>query len=172
MCLSPSLFHVFLEEIVSKTVEELTGNVYVQGLLVNNFRFADDIALIPDNGNKLQGLTNRLNTESVRFGIEISAGKSKTLVVGKTPETLRTPFKLSGEQLEQVKQFKYLGSSMPDSGRLTNEEKIRAAMAMSSLAKIDKFSKGQTISFGVQLRFFPIDCDFCFTLRMRILDIQ
>ena len=46
--LSPSLFNVFLEEIVSRKVEELTGGVCVQGLLVNNLRFADDIALITD----------------------------------------------------------------------------------------------------------------------------
>ena len=61
--LSPSLFSAFLEEIVSRKVEELTGGVCVQGLLVNNLRFADDIALITDNSNELQDLTNRLNTE-------------------------------------------------------------------------------------------------------------
>ena len=41
---------------------------------------------------------------------------------------------------------------MPDSGRSANEVKIRAAMAMSSSAKLDKLWKGQTISFGVKLR--------------------
>ena len=30
---------------------------------MNNLRFADDIALITDNSNELQDLTNRLNTE-------------------------------------------------------------------------------------------------------------
>ena len=67
---------------------------------MNNLRFADDIALITDNSNELQDLTNRLNTESTRFGMEIIAEKSKTLAVGETPETLRTPVKLSGKQLE------------------------------------------------------------------------
>ena len=47
--LSPNLSNVFLEGIGSKKVEELTGGVCVQGLLVNNLRFADDIALITDN---------------------------------------------------------------------------------------------------------------------------
>ena len=41
---------------------------------------------------------------------------------------------------------------MPDPGRSTNKVKIRAAMAMSSLAKMDKLWKGQTISVGVKLR--------------------
>ena len=41
---------------------------------------------------------------------------------------------------------------MPDSGRSTNEVKIRAVMAMSSSAKSNKLWKGQTISFGVKLR--------------------
>ena len=58
------------------------------------------------------------------------------------------------EQLEQVKQFKYLGRSMPGSGRSTNEVKIRAAaMAMSSLAKMDKKGKGQTT---VEPRYFKV----------------
>ena len=73
--------------------------------------------------------------------MEINAENSKTLVVGKTPETLRTPIALSEKQLEQVKQFRYLGCGMPDSGRSTNEVNIRAAMAMSSLAKTDKLWK-------------------------------
>ena len=58
------------------------------------------------------------------------------------------------EQLEQVKQFKYLGRSMPGSGRSTNEVKIpAAAMAMSSLAKMDKKGKGQTT---VEPRYFEV----------------
>ena len=65
---------------------------------MNNLRFADDIALTTDNSNELQDLTNRLNTESTRFGMEISAEKSKTLVVGETLEILRTPVNLSGKQ--------------------------------------------------------------------------
>ena len=72
---------------------------------MNNLRFADDTALIKDNSSELQDFTNRLNTESTRFGMENSAEKSKIFVVGKTPETLRPPVKLSGKQLEQVKQF-------------------------------------------------------------------
>ena len=147
--LSPSLFNVFLEETVSRRVKELIGGVCVQGLQVNNLRFADDIALITDESNELKLLTNRLNTESTRFRVENSAEKSKTLAVGKT---LRTPVKLSLKELEQVKQFKYWACSMPDSGRSTNKGKIRAVMAMSSLAKMDKSWKGQTISFRVKLR--------------------
>ena len=54
-----------------------------------------------------------MNTESTRFRVENSAEKSKTLAVGKTPETLRTPVKLS--------QFKYLACSMLDSGRSKNK---------------------------------------------------
>ena len=72
---------------------------------MNNLRFADDTALIKDNSNELQDFTNRLNTESTRFGMENSVEKRKTFVVGKTPETLRPPVKLSGKQLEQVKHF-------------------------------------------------------------------
>ena len=124
---------------------------------MNNLRFADDIALITDNSSELQDITNRLNTESTRFGMEKSAEKITIFVVGKTPDTLRPLVKLSSEQLEQVKLFKYLSSSMPDLGRSANEVKIRATMAMSSPVKMDKLWKDQNISF---------DCDFCPTIRL------
>ena len=51
----------------------------------------------------------------------ISGDKSKNLVIGKTPGTLGTPVKLPGKQLVQVKQFKYLGCNMPDTGKSINE---------------------------------------------------
>ena len=98
--LLPNLFNVSLEEIGSRKVEESTGGVFVQGLLVNNLRFVDDTALTTNNSNELQDLTNKLNTESTRSGMEIRAEKSKTLAVGETPETLRTHVNLSGKQLE------------------------------------------------------------------------
>ena len=92
-----------LGEIVSRTVE-VTGGVCVQGLLGNNLRFADDDALITDNSNEIQDLIkrSRLNTESTRFGMEISTEKSKTLVVGKTPETLEHLFSYLGNSKSWV----------------------------------------------------------------------
>ena len=149
--LAPIIFNVFLEEIVSRSVEESTDGFCVQGLLVNNlrYRFADDIALIADNNSELQDLTNRLNTESTKLGMKISAEKSKTLVVGKTSETLRSPVKLSEKQLEQVENLTYLGCNMT---RSTNEVKIRAAMAVSSFVEMDKLWKSRKISFGVKLK--------------------
>ncbi|KAK2552755.1 putative RNA-directed DNA polymerase from transposon BS [Acropora cervicornis] len=139
------------KEIVSRSVEESTGGFCVQGLLVNNlrYRFPDDIALIAGNNSELQDLTNRLNTESTRLGMKISAEKSKTLVVGKTSETLRSPVKLSQKQLGQVENLKYLGCNMT---RSTNEVKIRAGMAMSSFVEMDKLWKSRKISFGVKLK--------------------
>ena len=48
---------VFLGDIVGRSVEESTDGVCVQGLLVNDLRFADDIALIT-NSSEVQDLTN------------------------------------------------------------------------------------------------------------------
>ena len=43
---------------------------------------------------------------------------------------------------------------MPDTGRSTNEVKIRAAMAMSSLIQMDKLWNRQKISLGVNRDYY------------------
>ena len=57
MCFVAKSFQCLSGEDISRTVEELTGGFCVQGLLVNNLRFADDIALITDKSNELKVLT-------------------------------------------------------------------------------------------------------------------
>ena len=41
--LSPTLFNIFLERIISDALEEHDGNVSLRGRIIINLRFADDI---------------------------------------------------------------------------------------------------------------------------------
>ena len=51
--------------------------------LINNLRLADDIHLIASNPDDLADPTERLDTTSRKYGMEISSEKSKSRVTGR-----------------------------------------------------------------------------------------
>ena len=81
--LSPTLFNLFLERILSDALDEFDGGVSRAGRRIVELRFADDIDLMEGSEDGLQEVTRRVEDTSKRFGMEISAEKSKVMVVGK-----------------------------------------------------------------------------------------
>src|SRR6218665_3702609 len=57
--------------------------VKLNGRLLDNLRFADDIDLMADMKERMQDLTNRVNKSSKRMGLKINAEKTKTMAIGK-----------------------------------------------------------------------------------------
>ena len=47
---------------------------------------------------------------------------------------------MNGQQLEEVASFKYLGSTLTKDDRFTSEIKIRLAIALSAMTKLEKIS--------------------------------
>ena len=82
--LSPDLFNLILE-IVMRLAEKAGSDtgVKLNGRLVDNLRFADDIDLLADLKESLQDLTNSVDKSSKRMGLKINAEKTKTMAIGK-----------------------------------------------------------------------------------------
>jgi len=85
--MSADLFNLLLE-IVMRLAERGEGEVgvMINGMTLNNLRFADDINLIADTEGNLQQLTDRIDGSSRRMGLRINTGKTKTM--GKQHEAL------------------------------------------------------------------------------------
>ena len=54
--LSPTLFHIFLERIMSDALEEHDGKVSIGGRNITNLRFADDIDALAEEEQELEAL--------------------------------------------------------------------------------------------------------------------
>ena len=52
--LSPQLFNILLEAVMLYAIHDTKIGVRVQGQLINNLRFADNIVLIADNDRDLR----------------------------------------------------------------------------------------------------------------------
>ena len=104
--LSPCLFNLFLEQIMTETLHNFEGTIAVGGRKVSNLRFADDIDLLASYIAELDELTRRLDKASAAFGRKISADKSKILCMG--VKGVQPVIGVKGGKLEVVQTFKYL----------------------------------------------------------------
>ena len=139
--LSPTLFNILLEQIMTDALDNHAGSVSIGGQIVTNLRFADDIDLIAGTECELADLVTRLDKAAARYGMVISADKSKVMTNRKTPMTTR--IMVADSQLETVEQFKYLGSILNNEGSKT-EVLSHAAQTLAALTKLKP--EGQTIN--------------------------
>ena len=82
---------------------------------VNNLRFADDIDGLAGSQEELTELIRRLDESCSKYGMEISAEKTKVMSNVHVKD-LQTQFKVKDSVLEIVNQFIYLGALVTDNG--------------------------------------------------------
>ena len=105
--LSPTLFNIFLERIMTDALEDLKGTVSIGGRTITNLCSADNIDGLAGEKGKLANLVECLDKASTAYGIEISAEKTKLMT---NISGINTEIKVNGQKLETVTSFKYLGS--------------------------------------------------------------
>ena len=112
--LSPTLFNILLERIMTDALEDHAGTVSIGGRTITNLRFADDIDGLAGTETELANLVERLDKTSAHYGMQISAEKTK--LVTDNINGISSTIKVSGEKLETVQSFKYLGAIVTDEG--------------------------------------------------------
>jgi len=147
--LSPTLFNIFLERIMSEALHDHQGSVSIGGRTITNLRFADDIDGLAGTEQELANLVQRLDETSSRFGMEISAEKTKLMTNSGKP--LTTKITVNGQELETVSQFKYLGSIITEAGSKT-EVISRAAQTAAAMAKLRPIWRDKNIRLKTKLK--------------------
>ncbi|GFO35505.1 endonuclease-reverse transcriptase [Plakobranchus ocellatus] len=112
--LSPTLFNIFLERIMTDALEDHCGTVSIGGRPIINLRLADDINGLAGNECERASLVEQLDKASSNFGMEINAEKTKIMTNSK--ESSKKEIKVNGQILESVTKLKYLGSIISDEG--------------------------------------------------------
>jgi hypothetical protein len=126
--LSPYLFNLFVEEIIDKYKRNSKG-ISINGKKIHCIRFADDIALVSESEKDMQRSLTTLTKILQEYQMKINANKTKTMVVTKAKEIPLVKLEIENNLIEQVQQFKYLGSTITSDGRCLIEIRQRIAMA-------------------------------------------
>ena len=148
--LPPSLSSLYTEKIF-REVEDLSG-VTINGININNFRYADDTALLCFYPNDLQMLLDVCNEAGNPYGMEMNIKKTETMVVSKTSPSPRINITLEGSRIQQTNSITYLDSLITEDGRCEKEVKRRIEITRSAFIKMNKILTARRISIDTRKR--------------------
>ena len=104
--MSPLLFTALLEKVMEKMECEEHGGVKIQGQVIKDLRFSDDIDMLAKSEEDLQSQVTSVHEDSKRYGLQMNKKKTKVMVMGK--ENSDANIQVEGEEIECVNQFIYL----------------------------------------------------------------
>ena len=145
--LSPTLFNIFLERIMSVALEEHDGKVSIDGRNITNF--TDDIDALAEEEQELEALVETLDKTCT---MEISVEKTKLMT--NSANGIQREIKVKGQKLGIVTSFKYLGAVVSDDGSKP-EVLSRIAQATAALTKLKPIWKDNNISLGSKVKLMP-----------------
>ena len=132
--LSPLLFNIYDEAMVREAFDDIKEGVKIGGKLVKEIRFADDKCVIASTAKGLQKLVSSLDKVTESYGMKISIKKTKVMqITRKKKEDLKITIK--DQTLEEVDEFKYLGSMLTTDGSSQTEIRKRIAMGKQAFMK-------------------------------------
>ena len=152
--ISPLLFSIYAEVMMIEAfgdsanldeediaIEDFEDGIVVGGKIVRDVRFADDQGMVSGTERGLQKLMNKLNDTAKKFNMKINVQKTKTMVVSRN-EGRTVKIKIDDQEIEQVSNFKYLGSLISEDGRCLIDVKTRIALAKDAFNKRKEFLTG------------------------------
>lgn len=149
--LSPLLFNLYSEAIMSEALEGLEIGVKINGKVVNNLRYADDTVLIASSEKDLQILVNRVSECSLKAGLSINVSKTKFLVASGNRD-LNPKFQVGGTDLERVRMYKYLGAWVNEEWDCEQEIRTRIEIARACFKRMDKVLCSRNLSIKLRVR--------------------
>ena len=137
---SPTEFNLYAERIM-RTVENYEG-VMIGGKQITNLRYADDTTLLASTQERIRKFFKDLVQESARYDTYINAHK---IMVVSRQDNISVQVDHEGESLEQVHDFKFLGSYKLADRDCTKKIKRRIALARQKAVVLASIWKDRNI---------------------------
>ena len=147
--ISPILFNLY-SEYMMLDVQEKGKGIVIGGQNFTNLRYADDAVVISEEEAELQQMITTISDVCKEYGMEINVKKTKTMAICKTGN-LQCKIMINGTMLEQVPQYKYLGSWITEDGKCDYDIKTRIGIAKDAFWKHKELLKG-SINLAVKQR--------------------
>ncbi|CAK9801077.1 Retrovirus-related Pol polyprotein from type-1 retrotransposable element R2 (Fragment) [Anthophora plagiata] len=125
--LSPILFILLMSDMEEELKKGGWGGVKVGGEKVYTLAYADDIAVLAEDEEGMKGLVGRLERYLDGKKLEVNVEKTKVMRCKKGGgRRRRVRWRWKGKEIEEVRNYKYLGYVMTANGR--QEEHVRERM--------------------------------------------
>ena len=133
------MFTAALEEIFKRA--EMDGGINVNGMKLNNLRFADDIILFATSEDQLQETMKNLNDEGKKDGMIMNKKKTKIMCNKTAKKSARSGISVNNEVLEEVNEYQYLGRLMTSENEIGAEVDKRIKIGWQKFGQYSNFMK-------------------------------
>ena len=122
-------------------LDEAQAGIKITGRNINNLRYADDTILMAESEEELKSLLMKVKEESEKVGLKLNIQKTRIMASG--PITSWEIDGETGETVETVSDFIFLGSKITADGDCSHEIKRRLLLGrkvMTNLLLLSHFS--------------------------------
>ena len=168
--MSPWLFNIYMDGVMREFKVRTQGegakmNRNGREWMVPACLYADDAVLFAESELKLQKLVKEFDRVCDRRKLKVNEGKSKVMIFERreydivdfgsryrvqVPSELNCRVYIKGKQLEEVKEFKYLGSVISKDGTMDGEIKERTLQGRKAIGELGSVVRGRSMSMGVK----------------------
>ncbi len=168
--MSPWLFNIYRDGVMREMkgrVGEVGVRMYAEGRkwVLNSILFADDTVLIAENESDLQNLVSVFNCVCKRRKLKVNVNKSKVMVCERSRSEavdFVCPYRVGTEcekrmqnnfeceEIEEVNEFKYLGSVMCKYSGTEGETSERALQGRKVVRSLGHIMNGRSVSMEVK----------------------
>ena len=150
--LSPFLFLLAIDWVMRRTTDgQKNGIQWTLWTQLDDFDFADDLALLSHKQQQMQNKTSSLASHASQVGLHIHPNKSKILKVNASSTEA---VKLGDNNLEEVETFTYLGSVVNQQGGTDADVKTRIGKARASFLALKNIWRSHLITPRTKIRLF------------------
>ena len=143
--LSPFLFVIVMDYILRQS----SGcGVKISSRQISDLDFADDVVLLEEAKQRLQLLLDAIDEKAEKVGLAVNVSKTKSMATSDSPLIL----KCKGKAIDQVKEFKYLGSWIEYDGEIAKEIMRRIGLATLAFDKLKPVCCSSKYSLRLKLR--------------------
>ena len=149
--LSPLLFNIYSEHLFRDALHDAEDGISINGISINNFRYADDTVLLADSPEALQRLIDRIEVASRQYSMRLNIGKTKIMIISKN-QNINHQFLLNNEVLTRVQNFTYLGCNLNEEWDHSREICIRIEKARGMFYKMKTVLCNMHLNIHIRLR--------------------
>ncbi|CAH0551189.1 unnamed protein product [Brassicogethes aeneus] len=148
--MSPLLFIITMDWVMERTEDRKSGIIWEVFKRLEDLEFADDICLLATRKKHVQDKTKRLERNAHIVGLKINAKKTKLLTNNETEDNII----MDDKEIEEVKEFCYLGSIISVEGGTEKDIEIRLSLAQKSFKRLNKIWSSTILSRKNKIRIF------------------
>lgn len=122
--LSPILFNLYSKSIMNKALDDQSKGIKINGITINNLRYADDTVLLAETLEDLQAIINKIVEVSEEYELTLNTNKTKYMLI--TKSTLdNSNMYVKDQPIERVRKYNYLGTVINEDNNSSQEIRIR-----------------------------------------------